>query len=283
VGSRDKNYNAYCSATCCMAALKFAHLVKEKTSAEVYDFYIDMRTAFKDYEEFYNRLMEEGTIFIRGRAAEITDAARLPGEEGKLIVQAEDTLIGKQRRIPVDMVILMGAMEPQHDAVEVSHRFGIGCSEAGFFTERHPKLDPVATMSDGVFIAGACQGPKDIPATVGQGAAAAARVLTLIGQGEVEIEPIRAQIDETRCSGCRICNNLCPYGAIDFIDDLGVSRVNPALCKGCGTCVAACPSQVINGQHYTFDSLMSQIEGILYDVRQNGQNVTFAESIPAGD
>jgi heterodisulfide reductase subunit A len=277
VGSRDKNTNAYCSATCCMAALKFAHLVKEKTAAEVYEFYIDMRTAFKDYEEFYNRLMEEGTNFIRGRVAEITDAARLPGEEGKLIVQAEDTLMGKQRRVPVDMVILMSGMEPRYDAVEVSHRFGIGCSEAGFFTERHPKLDPVATMTDGVFIAGACQGPKDIPATVGQGAAAAARVLTLIGQGVIDIEPIRAQIDEERCSGCRICNNLCPYGAIDFITDLGVSRVNPALCKGCGTCVAACPSQVINGQHYTYDSIMSQIEGILWDVRPDGEQAATFE------
>jgi heterodisulfide reductase subunit A len=279
VGSRDKNYNAYCSATCCMAALKFAHLVKEKVDAQIYSFYIDMRTAFKDYEEFYNRLMEEGTQFIRGRVAEVTDAARQPGEEGKLIVQVEDTLIGKQRRIPVDMVILMGAMEPRYDAKEVSHLFGIGCSEAGFFTERHPKLDPVATMSDGVFIAGVCQGPKDIPASVGQGAAAAARVLTLIGKGQVEIEPVRAQIDEQRCSGCRICNNMCPYGAIDFIDDLGVSRVNPALCKGCGTCVAACPSQVITGQHFTFDALMSQIEGILYDVRGNGK-ATYVEPQP---
>jgi heterodisulfide reductase subunit A len=280
VGSRDKNYNSHCSAVCCMASLKFAHLVKEKTDAEVYSFYIDMRTSAKNYEEFYHRLMEEGVHFVRGRVAEVTDAARQPGEEGKLIVQAEDTLIGKQRRIPVDMVILMAGLEPRHDAVEVSHQFGIGCSEAGFFTERHPKLDPVATMSDGVFIAGTCQGPKDIPDSVGQGAAAAARVLTLIGQGEVEIEPIRASIDEERCSGCRICNNLCPYGAIDFLADLGVSRVNPALCKGCGTCVAACPSQVINGQHYTFDSLMSQIEGILYDVRPNGERVGY-EPVPA--
>lgn len=273
VGSRDKNYNAYCSSICCMASLKFSHLVKEKLGAEVYSFYIDMRTPSKNYEEFYNRLMEEGVNFIRGRVAEVTDAARMEGEAGKLIVQAEDTLIGKQRRIPVDMVILMGAMEPRHDAVEVSHQFGIGCSMAGFFTERHPKLDPVATMSDGVFIAGVCQGPKDIPATVGQGAAAAARVLTLIGQGEVEVEPIRARIDEERCSGCRVCNNMCPYDAIDWIDDLGVSRVNPALCKGCGTCVAACPSQVIEGQHFTFDSLMSQIEGVLYDVREGGTYV----------
>lgn len=280
VGSRDRNYNPYCSATCCMAALKFSHLVMEKTNAEVYQFYIDMRTAFKDYEEFYNRILEEGAHVIRGRVAEVTDAARLPGEEGKLIVQAEDTLIGKQRRIPVDMVILMGAMEPRSDATDVSHRFGIGCSTAGFFTERHPKLDPIATMTDGIFIAGACQGPKDIPATVGQGAAAAARVLTLIGQKEVAIEPIRAQIDEERCSGCRICNNLCPYNAIDFLDDLGVSRVNPALCKGCGTCVAACPSQVIEGQHFTFDSIMSQIEGVLYDRVGNGGHVTYLSPEP---
>lgn len=280
VGSRDHNHNKHCSAICCMAALKFAHLVNEKLDAEVYNFYIDIRTAFKDYEEFYHRLMEEGTNFIRGRVAEVTDAARGPNEEGKLIVQAEDTLIGKQRRVPVDMVILMSGLEPRHDAKEVSHRFGIGCSEAGFFTERHPKLDPVATMSDGVFIAGACQGPKDIPASVGQGAAAAARVLTLIGKGEVAIEPIRASIDEERCSGCRICNNLCPYNAIDHIVDLDVSRVNPALCKGCGTCVAACPSQVITGQHYTFDSIMSQIEGMLWDVGPSNGKVLAAEPAP---
>jgi heterodisulfide reductase subunit A len=205
----------------------------------------------------------------------VTDAARKPGEDGKLIIQVEDTLLGKQRRIPVDMVILMGAVEPRRDAKAVSNQFGIGCSEAGFFTEKHPKLDPVATMSDGVFIAGACAGPKDIPDSVAQGAAAAARVLSLISQGEVEIEPVRAQIDEARCSGCRICNNLCPYGAISFIDETGVSRVNPALCKGCGTCVAACPSQVITGQHFTFESIMSQIEGMLWDVRAgNGDRHT---------
>ncbi len=282
IGSRDKNTNEYCSATCCMAALKFAHLVKEKTGAEVYNFYIDMRTAFKDYEKFYNRLMEEGTHFIRGRAAEVTDAARKPDEAGKLVVQAEDTLIGKQRRIPVDMVILMAGMEPRHDSQEVAHRFGIGCSDAGFFTESHAKMDPVATMSPGIFIAGTCQGPKDIPASVSQGEAAAARVLSLIGRGQVEIEPVRARIDEDRCSGCRICNNLCPYHAIDFIGELGVSRVNPALCKGCGTCVAACPSQVIEGQHYTFDSIMAQIEGLLWDVRPSGkEKVTFLEMEPA--
>jgi len=278
VGSRDKNYNEYCSGICCMAALKFAHLIHEKTNAEVYNCYIDMRSAFKDYEEFYNRLMEEGTHFIRGRVAEVTDAARMPGEEGKLIVQVEDTLIGKQRRVPVDMVILMAAMEPRWDSVEVSHQFGIGCSAAGFFTEKHPKLDPIATMSDGVFIAGVAQGPKDIPLTVGQGAAAAARVLTLITTGEVEMEPVRATIDEARCSGCRICNNLCPYGAIDFLEEEAVSRVNPALCKGCGTCVAACPSQIITGAHFSYEQIMAEIEGVLWDMG-NGQLVPDAQPV----
>ncbi|MFC1961366.1 4Fe-4S binding protein, partial [Chloroflexota bacterium] len=131
VGSRDDRLNTYCSATCCMAALKFAHLVTEKTEAQVYNFYIDMRTAFKDYEEFYHRVLDEGAHMIRGRVSEVTDAARLPGEEDKLIVQAEDTMISKQRRIPVDMVILMAAMESQDDAADVAHRFGIGCSMAG--------------------------------------------------------------------------------------------------------------------------------------------------------
>jgi len=266
VGSRDKNYNKHCSAICCMAALKFGHLVHEKTGAEVYSFYIDMRTIAKGYEEFYDRLLAEGAHFIRGKVAEVTDAAMTPEEEGHLVVVAEDTLIGRQRRVPVDMVILMAAMEPQADAGEVAHRFGIGCGDAGFFTERHPKLDPVATFTEGVYIAGACQGAKDIPDSVAQGSAAAARVLSVISQGQVELEPVRATIDEARCSGCRICNTMCPYHAIDFIADAGVSRVNPALCKGCGTCVGACPSGVISGAHFTFEQIMAEIDGILVDV-----------------
>jgi heterodisulfide reductase subunit A len=266
VGSRDQHYNEYCSAICCMASLKFAHLVMEKTGAKVYNFYIDMRPNAKGYEEFYHRLLHEGASFVRGKVAEITDAAHTPGEEGKTIIVCEDTLIGEQRRIPVDMVILAAGLEPRADAQELGHMMGISCGEAGFFTERHPKLDPVATMTEGVFVAGACQGPKDIPASVVQGAAAAARVLGTISQRQVSMEPIRASIDEDRCSGCRVCNTMCPYNAIDFIEDLGVSRVNPALCKGCGTCVAACPSQVISGAHFTFDQLMAEIDGILVDV-----------------
>lgn len=269
VGSRDKNYHEYCSKVCCMYSLKFAHLVHERIpSAEVYNFYIDMRTPGKGYEEFYHRLLEEGTHFIRGKVAEVTDAARLPGEEGKLIVQAEDTLVGKQRRIPVDMVILSAGLEARHDSKEMALKFGMGCDFEGFFVERHPKLDPVATMTEGIFIAGACQGPKDVPDTVAQGAAAAARVAGLISQGTVMMEPVRASITEEACSGCRICNNLCPYNAILYHEDRKVSEVVTALCQGCGTCVAACPSEAISGAHFTNDQVYSEIEGILWDVMQ---------------
>jgi heterodisulfide reductase subunit A len=266
VGSRDKNFNNYCSAICCMQSLKFAHLVKERTGATVYDFYIDMRTAAKSYDEFYQRIMEEGTLFVRGKVAEVTDAARNEHEKGKLIIQVEDTFVGKQRRIPVDMVILSSGMEPRHDAKQTGQLFGISCSSDGWYIERHPKLDPVTTMTEGVLIAGCASGPKDIPASVAQGAAAAARVLDKILQKEVELEPIRATIDEERCSGCRICNTMCPFNAIAFIDDLGVSRVNPALCQGCGTCVAACPAGVISGAGFSNEQIYAQIDGILMKV-----------------
>jgi heterodisulfide reductase subunit A len=151
VGSRDKNFNNYCSTICCMQSLKFAHLVKERTGAEVYEFYIDMRTAAKSYDEFYQRIMEEGTLFVRGKVAEVTDAVRSPKKTGKLIIQVEDTLIGKQRRIPVDMVILSSGMEPRADAKETGKLFGISCSSDGWFMERHPKLDPISTMTEGIY------------------------------------------------------------------------------------------------------------------------------------
>ncbi len=267
VGSRDQNYNPYCSAVCCMAALKFGHLVKEKTSAEVTSFYIDIRTPAKGYEEFYDRLLQEGMKFVRGKVGEVTDVARLPAEEGKLIVQVEDTLLGKQRRIPVDMVVLMTALEPRHDAREVGLKFGIACSMEGWFTERHPKLDPVATMTDGIFLAGVCQGPKDIPASVAQGAAAAARIQGMITRGTVLIEPVVATIDPEHCSGCRICNNLCPFNAIEFKAEEGVSYVNQAMCKGCGTCVAACPAHAITGAHFSDEQIYAELSGLLYDAR----------------
>jgi len=263
VGSRDRNFNNYCSVICCMQGLKFAHLVKERTGATVYNFYIDMRTAAKSYDEFYQRVLEEGTLFVRGKVAEVTDAARLPGEEGKLIIQVEDTLVGKQRRIPVDMVVLSAALEPRYDAKEVAKLFGISCSADGWLIEKHPKLDPVATMTEGVFIAGCVNGPKDIPGSVAQGAASAARVLGRIEKGEIALEPIRASVDETKCSGCRICNDLCPFNAILFHEDRMVTEINPALCQGCGTCVAACPAGAISGTGFSDEQILAQIEGLM--------------------
>jgi heterodisulfide reductase subunit A len=263
VGSRDKNYNAYCSAICCMQSLKFAHLVRERTGAEVYNFYIDIRTPSKGYEEFYQRLLEEGTRFVRGKVAEITSMARIPEEEGKLIIQVEDTLIGKQRRIPVDMVVLSAGMQARQDSKEVAKLFGISCSADNWYIERHPKLDPVATMTEGIYIAGCVQGPKDIPASVSQGAAAAARVLGKIQQKEISLEPVRASINEEQCSGCRICNNLCPFNAILFHEDKMVSEVNLALCQGCGTCVAGCPAGAISGTGFSNEQILSQIDGLL--------------------
>jgi heterodisulfide reductase subunit A2 len=264
VGSRDTNYHEYCSRVCCMYSMKFAHLVREHSPhTEVYEFYIDIRSPGKGFEEFYNRVLKEGTIFYRGRPGEVTDVAETPEEQGKLVVRFENTLVGKQLRLPVEMVVLSCGLEAQADASEVARTFNISADASGFFIERHPKLDPVATMTDGVFVAGCCQGPKDIPDTVAQASAAAARVLAMITKGKVETEAAIAQINEEMCSGCRVCNELCPYSAISYLEDKKVSRINDALCKGCGACVAACPSGAITHKHFTEEQIMAEIEGVL--------------------
>jgi len=263
VGSRDKNYHEYCSRVCCMYALKYSHLIKEKTNADVYQMYIDMRCFGKGYEEFYERLSDEGVNFIRGKADQITDKAVNEEEKGKLIAVCENTLLGSMMRVPVDMVILCTALEAKSDAESVTRLFNISRSGDGFFLERHPKLDPVATTTGGVFVVGCCQGPKDIPDTVAQASAAAARALAVISKGKVEIEAAVAVIDEELCSGCRICNLLCPFDAISFDEEEKVSEVNEALCKGCGVCVAACPSGAITGKHFTVEQIMAEIEGAL--------------------
>jgi len=262
VGSRDENYHAYCSRVCCMYSLKFAHLLGEKTKASIYDFYIDMRCFGKGYEEFYHRLLKEGTKFIRGRVSEISTLAMTEKEEGKLIIRVEDTLLGTVRRIPLDMAILAVGLEPGFDHNRLAKVFNISCSQDTFFLERHPKLAPVSSFSDGIFLAGTCQGPKDIPDTVAQAGAAAAEALALADMGKVELEPVTAVIDDKLCSGCQICVGLCPFTAITYEKDKSISVINDALCKGCGTCVAACPSGASYQKHFRDQQIFAEIEGI---------------------
>ncbi|MDI6793526.1 MAG: CoB--CoM heterodisulfide reductase iron-sulfur subunit A family protein [bacterium] len=263
VGSRDKKTNVWCSRVCCMYSLKLAHLIEERTGAHVYNFYIDMRTPGKGYEEFYERLLQEGMRPVRGRVAAITDWAMTPEEEGKLVIRVEDTMIGVVRRIPVDMAVLSVGLEPQPDAKEVRRRFNISCSPEGWFLERHPKLAPVSTFTDGVFLAGACQGPKDIPDSVAQAGAAAAEALALIDRGYVEMEPNTAWIEEELCSGCKSCSGQCPYNAIGFDDEKARAMINEALCKGCGTCVATCPSGAARQKLFLDKQIYEEIRGVL--------------------
>jgi heterodisulfide reductase subunit A len=222
-----------------------------------------MRAGFKGYEEFYDQVLSEGVQFIRGRPAEVTSWAVQPEEEGKLVVRVEDTLIGIPRRIPVDMVVLAVGIEAQADAGDVQRQFGISCSRDGFFLERHPKLAPVNTFSDGIYLCGACQGPKDIPETVAQAGAAAGEALALVDRGFVEIEPNTAWIDADVCSGCKTCIPLCPFKAISRDAQRGVAVINEALCKGCGTCVGACPSGAAQQHLFTNEQIYEELEGVL--------------------
>ncbi len=264
VGSRDRNYHPYCSRVCCMYSLKLAHLVREKTGAEVYNCYIDIRTPGKSFEEFYERVQNEGVHFVRGKVADIRPASGdASAGNGRLTMQVDDTLLGSIRRLDVDMVILSVALEPQPDAQDVRRSFGISCSAEGFFLEKHPKLAPVNTASDGVFVAGACQGAKDIPDTVAQADAAAAQALALIDAGQVELEPNTAWIEPDMCSGCWTCIPLCPYLAISRDDARNIAVIDPALCKGCGTCVAACPSGAAMQHLFSDAQVDAELEGLM--------------------
>jgi heterodisulfide reductase subunit A len=265
VGSRDKKTNRWCSRVCCMYSMKLAHLLKEHSDAEIYNFYIDIRAPGKGYEEFYDKLLEEGVHFIRGRVGEVTDWAFVPEEEGKLVIRVEDTLAGVVRRIPADMVVLATGLEPHADAQDVRRLFNMSCGSEGFFLERHPKLAPVNTFTDGVFLAGCCQSPKDIPDSVAQAGAAAAEALVLIDKGYIEQEPNTAFVVEAECSGCKSCIPLCPYTAITLLADKKKAYINEALCKGCGTCVAACPSGSIVQNLFEDAEIFSEIEGVLAD------------------
>ncbi len=265
VGSRDDNYNPYCSRVCCMYSIKLARLIKERTNAEVYNFYIDIRAFGKMYEEFYRKAMEEGIKFIRGRVAEITDIPKSEEEKGKLIVVYEDTLLGRVMRLPVDMVVLSVGLEPPEDIDKIRTLLKLSCTPDGFLAERHPKLAPVSTTTEGIFIAGCCSSPKDIPDSVAQAEASAGEALSLIKRGEIELEPIISHVIEEKCSGCGICVPLCPYNAISLVEVNGKKRayINPALCMGCGVCVSACPSKAIKQNMFSSEQILAEIRALL--------------------
>ena len=242
VGSRDQKTNRWCSRVCCMYSLKLAHLLKEHTEAEVYNFYIDMRTPGKGYEEFYDKLLDEGVHFIRGRVGEVTDWAITPEEEGKLVIRVEDTLAGVVRRIPVDMVVLATGLEPQADAQDVRRLFNMSCGSEGFFLERHPKLAPVNTFTDGIFIAGCLPGTArhsrhGRPGRGGRrrGAGPDRQGLHRAG-AQYRLHPrrrlLRLQVVPAACA-------RTPPSPSTRRTKKAV--INEALCKGCGTCVGCLP------------------------------------------
>ncbi|MFX1546658.1 MAG: 4Fe-4S binding protein [Promethearchaeota archaeon] len=264
VGSRDVNYNPYCSRVCCMYSLKFAHLIKERTDAAIFQFYIDIRAFGKGYEEFYDRLQKEGVVFIRGKPGKILK------DKDKLIVQVEDSLSQKALHVPVDAVILSSAIVARPDARQVASMFGIGCGAEDFFRELHPKLAPVDTQVDAIFLAGACQGPKDIPDAVAQGAAAAAGALRLISRGHIAIEPTIASIDEDLCSNCKMCISICPYDAIAEDTEKKVAVLTASKCKGCGLCPSICPSGAIHHAFYSDEAILSEIKGIIETAQLKG-------------
>ncbi len=265
IGSRDENYHEYCSRVCCMYALKYSHLIKEKVGhdTQVFDFYIDQRCFGKGYEEFYRRCQEEGTTFIRGKVAEIRESPAKLGEPGMLVAVAEDTLLGETIQVPIDMVVLCVAMEARADAAMVGRTFGVNLGADGFFLEEHPKLGPLNTTMDGVFIAGACQGPKDIPDTVAQASGAAAKALALATRGRVSVPSTISWIDPDICAGCQVCIGLCPYSAIEFDWYRGVSVVNEAVCKGCGSCSGFCPSGAAQVRHFKEKQIFAELDGIV--------------------
>jgi heterodisulfide reductase subunit A len=255
VGSRDKDFHEYCSRACCMYSLKLAQLVHDYVDAEVHEIYRDMRTFGKDYEEFYNRTKDKGVHFYHGKVKEIVTA------DGQLMVKWDEAFYNQPDHIKVDMVILSTGLEPQSDSAKVGNIFGVSRGSDGFFMEKHPKLAPVETSNEGIYIAGACQSPKDIPDSVAQAGGAAAAALSLIDQGVIYLDPSIAEVNKALCAGCGQCASACPYEAIT-IDD-GFALVNGFLCKGCGTCAAACPNKAMSLIHYDDKQIVNEIIGAL--------------------
>nr|WP_075061754.1 hydrogenase iron-sulfur subunit [Ornatilinea apprima] len=264
VGSRDKRFYPYCSNFCCMYSIKNAVLLKQMDpEMDVTIYYMDIRTPSKGYEEFYDRAREMGVRFVQGRPSMITEDPNT----GNLFVHAEDLALGRVTELEYDMVMLNQAAIPQQDVNVMSSLLNISQSPGGWFMEYHPKLRPMDSPTDGVFLAGACQGVKDIPSSVAQGSAAAARAGRILHADEWEIEPTVAMVWEDRCVSadgkkCGMCEKACPYGAIIY-EQGKAAEVITAKCHGCGACVAECPHNAITQLHFTDAQVLAQLRALL--------------------
>jgi len=268
IGSRDASKGMeYCSKICCMYTAKHAMLYKHKVpDGQAHVFYMDIRAGGKNYEEFVRRAIEQdGARYYRGRVSKITE------ENGKLIVRGADTLAGVPVSIEADLVVLAAAILPAQGAKELARKMNVGYDEYGFLLESHPKLRPVETAAAGVFICGACQGPKDIPESVAQASAAASKVLVMFGHKEMTRSPEIARVDEKVCAACFTCVRTCPYHAIDKAEVRSrngallkrTARVNPGLCMGCGTCVAVCPSKSVDLSGFSEQQVYAEVEALV--------------------
>ena len=259
-GSRDpENHNAYCSKVCCMYSAKHAMLYKHRVpDGQAYIFYMDVRTGGKRYEEFYQRTQEdEGVIYSRGKVA------KLYNEDGKVIVNGVDTLLGRNVEVKADLVVLATSIVPTAGTTEFANLIKTQTDEDGFLTEAHPKLRPVESMSAGIYLAGCGQGPKDIPETVSQASAAAVMVCKLFTNDHLLHEPIITGVDIDMCSGCGVCVEVCPYNAREMDESRGVVKVNEVLCEGCGACAVACVSGAARQNNYTDAQINEMIRAML--------------------
>lgn len=256
VGSRDRNVgNPYCSRICCMYTAKQAHLLRQKLpDARITVFYMDVRAFGKGFEEFYDQVREEGVLYRRANPAEIYRRG------DRLVLRAEDTLLAQPIEVEADLVVLAAGIVPRKDTGEVSSLLKLSTSEDGFLMELHPKLRPVDTTMDGVYLAGCCQGPKDIADTVSQARAAASSALIPLSLGKVRMESATCAIDPLLCSGCGLCAEACVYGALTLDERRGIMIANQVVCKGCGACAVACPSGAIVVKHFTPDQILAEVE-----------------------